>query len=193
MNATEGPSGGRSVSLVATVAAALAVLLVTALVWWLTNREDASEAGFGATGDDSGQVVEPDPGGGVPGDPGSAPPGGSVEDPPPADPGPQMTNPNGVPINGYVRLDDGRLALNYTTGVPECYGELDTPSVDETADTVTITLSVVPPAQTGQSCIELAVMKTVRVSLDAPLAGRRVLDGSFAGGLEVEEMAQPYE
>jgi hypothetical protein len=156
-------------------AAAFAVVLVTVLVWWLLS-------GNGPTGppgneDRLATAEEPSPDGALPR---STPPTPRPDD-------------RAVRIDGYVLEAPDRLALNYTTGVPACSGRLATPTVVEDAGGVTITLPTTPPRRSGRACIELAVMKTVRVTLESPLEGRGVLDGSVNPRVRVERVAEPYE
>ncbi len=108
--------------------------------------------------------------------------GPGAEEPTP-EPGPLIVAPrSGLvdvgprPWAEIVTLGSGRLEVRFWSGVEECYG-LDRVEVDETAEAVTITLfeGRVPEAEV---CIEIAVLKAVRVSLDAPLAGREILDGA---------------
>ena len=133
-------------------------------------------------------------GGGVPGDPGSSeePPGIPPGQPSPV-PVPKQTNRYGVPIESYYLLDPRTLLLRYTIGVPECYGTIAEPKVGETPGSVTVTLTRVPPPPLDEhvACIEIALLKTVKIRIDAPLAGRAVLDGSF-GGSPVEPAATPF-
>lgn len=132
-------------------------------------------AAGGGSAPDHGSPVPGDPGTGLPPDPGSVEP---VPDPTtPA----RLTNTDGVSIASYYRYDARRLALNYAIGVPACYGTVDEPQVVETDESVTVTLSRVPPppAKTGVACIDIALMDSVDITLSAPLGDRVVLDGSF--------------
>jgi hypothetical protein len=154
--------------------ASFAVVLVTVLVWWLLS------------------------GNGPEGPPGNADRLGGSDDATGAVPPEQPQDTQGaddrtVRIDSYVLEAPDRLALNYTTGVPACAGRLGTPSVVEDAGGVTITLSTVPPPRPDKVCIDLAVRKTVRVSLGSPLDGRGVLDGSSNPRVRVERVAEPYE
>lgn len=93
----------------------------------------------------------------------------------------------GVPITSYHRYDGRHVAIDYTIGVPECYGEIAEPRVVETRRSVTVTLTRVPPAQPGtQACIEIALVKSVDIELATDLGDRAVLDGS-AGRTAVPE------
>jgi hypothetical protein len=69
-----------------------------------------------------------------------------------------------------------RLRIEFYGGVEECEG-LDRVEVEETRKAVTVTLFVglVP---TAEVCIEIAVLKSVTVRVDAPIGERDILDGS---------------
>jgi hypothetical protein len=69
-----------------------------------------------------------------------------------------------------------RVRVEFYGGVEECEG-LDHVDVEETAETVTITLFVgrVPEAEV---CIEIAVLKSVTVEVEESLRGRELVDGS---------------
>jgi hypothetical protein len=175
-------------------AAAVAVVLVTVLVWWLLsgNGPEGPPGNADRLGVADEATGPPEPTGA-----GSAPSRGAAE-PTPGDedtsePDSRATDDRSVRIDSYVLEAPDRLALNYTTGVPACSGRLDTPTVVEDPGGVTITLSTVPPARPADVCIELAVLKTVRVTLESPLAGRGVLDGSRSPRVGVERVATPYE
>ena len=73
-------------------------------------------------------------------------------------------------------LDSKTIRVEFYGGVEECDG-LDHVEVEETKDTVTITLYTgrVPSAEV---CIEIAVLKATTVELDSPLAGREIVDGA---------------
>jgi hypothetical protein len=69
--------------------------------------------------------------------------------------------------------------VHYTIGVPECYGKIAEPQVEETDRAVTVTLTRVPPKDTGEiACIDIALSKTVDIHLAHPLGNRVVRDGS---------------
>jgi hypothetical protein len=162
--------------------AALAVLVVVAVVVWQQGpggSEDAAPAGSGQ-----------------PSDRASVAPGSPAPDLPDGDltpaPGPDLPpGPDTQVIDSYFAYDETRLALNYTTGVPECYGKVGEPIVEETADAVTVTLPKLPPEQKGDvACIDIALSKSVDISLDAPLRDREVRDGA-RGGAEVSPGSSP--
>jgi hypothetical protein len=108
---------------------------------------------------------------------------GSGDGDPPGRRDGSATNPRGVRIDSYrVRPGSGGrvLAVDYTIGVPACYGTIDRPVVAESKDRVEITLNRMPPKRSPRvACIDIALLKSVDVELEAPLAGRPVLDGSF--------------
>ncbi len=185
--------GGRR-GAVSSGAAAFAVVLVTVLVWWLLSGNGPE--GPPGNADRLGVADDATPPDGDAAGGGTAPSRGAAEEPggsgtPGTEPG--RADERSVRIDGYVLEAPDRLALNYTTGVPACSGKLDTPTVVEDPGGVTISLSTMPPARPGQVCIELAVRKTVRVTLESPLDGRGVLDGSASPRVRVERVARAYE
>jgi hypothetical protein len=92
---------------------------------------------------------------------------------------PLILDPHGTAIESWSRHFDG-LTLNFTSGVPDCFGVNVTAT--ETAETVTVDLlGGTPPAAVGRMCIALAVQGTVEVPLQAPLGDRRVLTLDKAG------------
>lgn len=121
------------------------------------------------------------PGSSQPGSPGTGEPGMDPSSGP-VDPAPKQTNPMGVVIGSYHPNDADSLAINYTIGVPECYGKIGVPVVEETARSVTVTLTRVPPQDNEDvACIDIALLKSVDIELSAPLGERLVRDGSFDG------------
>jgi hypothetical protein len=73
-------------------------------------------------------------------------------------------------------LDQRTVEVRFYGGVEECYG-LARVDVDYRERSVVITLHT-GRVSTAEVCIELAVLKAVRVNLTEPLAGRRVVDGA---------------
>lgn len=73
-------------------------------------------------------------------------------------------------------LNQRTLLVRFWGGVEECYG-VDRVEVKYGAEEVTLTVyeGLVPSAEV---CIEIALLKAVRVSLDEPLAGRQIVDGA---------------
>ncbi len=170
--------------------AALAVLALLAVFWQQRPGSSGGDTGAaGSSGPSEPAGVAPgSPGSGVPGSPGPDLPDGDLT---PA-PGPDRPpGPGQQAIDSYYAYDATRLGLNYTTGVPECYGKVGEPVVEETAAAVTVTLPKIPPKQRKDVvCIEIALSKTVDVVLDAPLGDREVRDGS-RGGAVVEPGSSP--
>jgi hypothetical protein len=80
------------------------------------------------------------------------------------------------PFEKVVVLDERTLEVRFWGGVEECYG-VDRVDLDygEAEVTVTVYQGRVPAAEV---CIEIAVLKAVRVQLDEPLAGRKIVDGA---------------
>lgn len=111
--------------------------------------------------------------------------------PGPGSPGPEPTPLMVTPRPGLVDPrphawesvdveDDRTLLVKYYGRVEECYG-LDHVDVQYGTDEVTVTVfeGRVPGMR---ACIELAVLKAVRVNLDEPLGGRKLVDGSAQAG-----------
>ncbi len=80
------------------------------------------------------------------------------------------------PWDEAVAVGPRELEIRFWGGVEDCWG-VDRVEVDEGPDEVTVTLfeGAVP---TAEACIEIALFQAVRVTLDAPLAGREVVDGA---------------
>ena len=80
------------------------------------------------------------------------------------------------PFDKVLVLDEGTLEVWFWGGVEECYG-VDRVDVKygDAEITVTVYQGRVP---TAEVCIEIAVLTAVRVRLDEPLAGRKIVDGS---------------
>ena len=161
--------------------AAAAVLLVVAVVWQQRPGGDS----------DAGSAPPAAGGSAVPGSPGPDGTDGPDGDLTPV-PGPDQTPGAGTQaVDSYFAYDATRLALNYTTGVPECYGTVGEPVVEETAEAVTVTLPKIPPKSTRDVvCIDIALVKSVDIELDAPLGDREVRDGS-RGDTPIEPGAAP--
>lgn len=179
------------------LAAALAVLAVVAVLWAQRPGAGGGDAGF-ASGGDSGQGSPPSAGV-EPGSPGSP---GAIEPVPPVDGGDGGAGGAGggsgavdagsIAVTSFYSYDATRLAINYTNGVPECYGKAGVPQVQESADAVVVTIPRTPVKNAGdRACIDIALLSSLDITLDAPLAGRPVLDGA-RDGAEVEEAAAPF-
>lgn len=66
------------------------------------------------------------------------------------------------------------LAVNFTTGTPECYGVHA--EIQETADIVAVKLrSGTLPDAVGRACIAIGVFATLPVTLTAPVGTRAVV------------------
>jgi hypothetical protein len=79
-----------------------------------------------------------------------------------------------IPFASWTRVADDRIAVNFQTGAPECYGVDAT--VKETDSTVTIELRSGTRADAvGRMCTMIAVFGTLEVPLKAPLGNRQVL------------------
>ncbi|WP_067572743.1 hypothetical protein [Nocardia acidivorans] len=89
-----------------------------------------------------------------------------------ADPG--IVNPHPLPFDSWTRLADDKLAINFTTGSPECYGVDAT--VTETTESVTVALRSGTRADAvGRMCTMIAVFGSMQIQLKAPLGNREVL------------------
>ena len=179
------------------LAAALAVLAVVAVLWQQRPGASGGDVGF-AGGGDSGQGSPPSAGTepGSPGSPGVVEPGPSTG---PADgsgdgsdDGSGEVDRGRIAVTSFYRYDATHLAINYTNGVPECYGSAGVPKVEETADAVVVTIPRIPARnRTGRACIDIALLSSLDVTLAEPLGGRPVLDGA-RGRAEVGEAAAPF-
>jgi hypothetical protein len=72
------------------------------------------------------------------------------------------------------RSDDRTIAVQFTTGTPQCYGVRA--EVQETPDVVAVKLlSGTRPDAVGKACIEIAVFGELPVTLDSPIGQRAVV------------------
>ncbi|MGQ4598318.1 hypothetical protein [Nocardia sp. R6R-6] len=79
-----------------------------------------------------------------------------------------------ITFQSWTRLADNKIAVNFQTGTPECYGVDATAT--ETGSTVTVELRSGSRADAvGRMCAMIAVFGTLEVPLKAPLADRTVL------------------
>ncbi len=104
----------------------------------------------------------------------------------------EITRVGGVALEGYVLPDPARLDVTYASGPPRCAGTLDTPEVLETDASVTVTLTLVPPAEKQTGCgsgLDGQVDRHVVIDLDSDLAGRSVLDGSYSRRVLVDRVS----
>jgi hypothetical protein len=76
----------------------------------------------------------------------------------------------------FDQVGPRKVRIEFYGGVEECEG-LDRVEVEEMPKAVTVTLYVgrVPEAEV---CIEIAVLKSVIVRVDAPINGREIIDGA---------------
>ncbi|MEV6321100.1 hypothetical protein AB0M45_07850 [Nocardia sp. NPDC051787] len=89
---------------------------------------------------------------------------------------PTIVGAHPIPFRSWTRLADDKIAVNFETGAPECYGVDAT--VTETDSAVTVELRSGTRADTvGRMCTMIAVFGTLEVSLKAPLGNRTVLSG----------------
>lgn len=112
----------------------------------------------------------------------TVPSGGEPDGPEVVAPRPGMSGVTARPFESWQLEDDGvTLLIEFWSGVEPCY-VLDHVDVASDEDTVTITLfEGHEPQDEDVACIEIAVLKAVRVTLDEPLGDRQVVDGSAVG------------
>ena len=95
----------------------------------------------------------------------------------PVEPTPGMAGVRARPFDRAMLNDDGTVTILFTSGVEPC-AVLDHVTVDE-GDAVTITLYEGHDPDAGDvACIEIAVLKSVTITLDHPLDGRSIVDGA---------------
>jgi hypothetical protein len=98
------------------------------------------------------------------------------------EPQPGMVQVHPIPWAGVATSDDGRmLTVRFWSGVEPC-SVLDHVDVSARDRAVTVTLYEGRKPDSGDvACIEVAVLKAVRIELDAPLGDRKVEDGARGG------------
>lgn len=170
--------------------AALAVFAVIAVMWHQRPGATGNEPGVvGSGGSGAPPYAGVEPGSPGQGDLTPIP----VEPPGDGDGGGGDMDAGTIAVDSFYRYDGRRLALNYTNGVPECYGKAGTPLVEETADSVRVTIPRTPPTGGADTaCIDIALLSSVDVTLERPLGDRVVLDGS-RGDARVKEAAAPQD
>ena len=95
----------------------------------------------------------------------------------PVEPTPGMAGVRARPFDRAMLNDDGTVTILFTSGVEPC-AVLDHVTVDE-GDAVTITLYEGHDPDAGDvACIEIAVLKSMTITLDHPLDGRSIVDGA---------------
>jgi hypothetical protein len=114
----------------------------------------------------------------------TSPPNDGTSDPGPPG-GPRMVEPtpglDGVvptAIDSASSTADDKLEIRFYNGVEDCYG-LERVDVAETDTEVTVSVFTGSrPADGDRVCIEIAELVAVVITLDSPLAGRTLIDGS---------------
>ncbi|MEC3951766.1 hypothetical protein VMT65_01845 [Nocardia sp. CDC153] len=87
---------------------------------------------------------------------------------------PNIVGPHSISFDSWTRLAPDKIAVNFQTGSPECYG-VDA-AVTETSSSVTVDLkSGTLPEAVGKMCTMIAVFGTLEIQLKAPLGDRKVL------------------
>ncbi|MFI9510416.1 hypothetical protein [Nocardia sp. NPDC052566] len=87
---------------------------------------------------------------------------------------PAIVGAHAIAFTSWTRLPGDKIAVNFQTGSPECYG-VDA-SVKETGKSVTVELRAGTRADSvGKVCTMIAVFGTLEVPLKAPLGDRQVL------------------
>ncbi|MGW4356412.1 hypothetical protein ACWELJ_30430 [Nocardia sp. NPDC004582] len=90
---------------------------------------------------------------------------------------PSIVSPHGIPFDSWTRVAPDKIAVNFQTGSPECYGVDAT--VTETSSTVTVELRSGTRADAvGKMCTMIAVFGNLEVPLKAPLGDRKVLSAT---------------
>ncbi|MEV6767562.1 hypothetical protein AB0N05_02915 [Nocardia sp. NPDC051030] len=102
-------------------------------------------------------------------------PGGSVGRTFTADP--TIVSPHPISFDSWTRVGPDKIAVNFQTGSPECYGVDATTT--ETDKTVTIALRGGTRADAvGKMCTMNIVFGTLEIQLKAPLGDRKVVSAS---------------
>ncbi|WP_280357188.1 hypothetical protein [Nocardia otitidiscaviarum] len=87
---------------------------------------------------------------------------------------PTIVNPRPIPFDSWTRLAPDKIAVNFQTGSPECYGVDATTT--ETDESVTVELRAgTRPEAVGRMCTMIAVFGTLEIQLEKPLGDRTVL------------------
>lgn len=87
---------------------------------------------------------------------------------------PTIVGAHPIPFRSWTKLADDKIAVNFQTGTPECYGVDAT--VTETDSTVTVELRSGTRADAvGKMCTMIAVSGTLTVPLKAAIGNRTVL------------------
>ena len=112
-------------------------------------------------------------------DPGIEPPAwGDPSAATPVQPRPGMTDVRPRMFDRAIVHDDGTVTILFTSGIEPC-AVLDHVDVAYDADAVSVTLFEGRDAAAGNvACIEIAVLKSVTITLDQALDGRPIVDGA---------------
>ncbi|RJO77160.1 hypothetical protein D5S18_08795 [Nocardia panacis] len=90
---------------------------------------------------------------------------------------PTIVGAHAISFPSWRKVAEDRIAVNFQSGAPECYG-VDA-SVTETDKSVTVELrSGTRPAAVGRMCTMVAVFGTLEVPLKSPLGQRQVLSAA---------------
>lgn len=154
---------------------AIVVVVVMTFAWWLFSGNGPGGGPRGTSGRSDIVDVDAHPMEAT-GSPGAVP---TVAPP-------TLSNVNGVPIASVEVEGPRTLLLSYASGPVRCAGPLDTPEVLETDASVTVTLTLVPPAGPSR-CRRPDEVRRVAVDLDTDLGSRSVLDGSYSRRVAVPE------
>lgn len=96
----------------------------------------------------------------------------------PVEPQPGQQDVRAVGWDAAKPLGENEVRIRYWSGIEPCY-VLDRVEVDYRQNAVEITLfEGHAPTEEDVACIELALLKQVTVTLDEPLGGRKVTDGT---------------
>ena len=148
---------------------------------WLVAILFLAVACGGTTSSSSASPERPDSSGADHGTPAPASPPGTAPagTPSPVTPAGPTLNPRKVPWESATPTPDGRtLDVVWWSGVEPC-SVLDHVEVTETAREVTVTLYEGQDRRSPDAaCIAIAILKTTKVHLKAPLGGRKVVDGA---------------
>ncbi|WP_067533436.1 hypothetical protein [Nocardia crassostreae] len=88
---------------------------------------------------------------------------------------PNLVNPRPIQFDSWTRIAPDKIAVNFQTGVPECYGVDAT--VTETDTTVTVALRGGTRADAaGKMCVQSLVFGSLEIQLKAPLGDRKVVN-----------------
>ncbi|GAB4589131.1 hypothetical protein [Nocardia sp. IFM 10818] len=88
---------------------------------------------------------------------------------------PNLVNPRPIRFDSWTRVAPDKIAVNFQTGVPECYGVDATTT--ETDTTVTVALRAGTRADAvGRMCVQSLVFGSLEIQLQAPLGDRKVVN-----------------